>query len=565
MRPSRGLHFIPLCLLAFFVIGYVAYPFGVAIGESLSVNGAFSFDNYLQLISTSSKGNWQAVANSIFVSLLTVVFSGVVGVFFAFVFTQYDFPLRRLLSRLAILPIALPPLVGVISFMFVFGEGGIIPRVLQIVLNTDQVPFSLEGMAAIVVVHVYSFYVYFYLFASSTLQQLDASMLEAAANLGSSTWTTLRRVVAPELRPAVIGASILSFMASMASFSAPFLLGGGRRFMTTQIYSTKLNGELSLAAAQSILLTLFSILFFIGLRLSERRTSGARGSKGAGKTRALETGKTLRYGSITLCLLLLLLEVLPIAAILMISFVREGTWTWQVLPTSFTTDNYLKLINDPHIFEPVKNSVTMSVGTLVLALVIGVTAAYLVTKGASGKLRILLDVFITLPYAIPGTVIAITLILTLASPTIVSGYTVLVGTFWILPIAYLIRTYPLIVRATAASLEQFDDTLMEAGASFGAGIIRRFRKIALPLILPGIVSGSLLCLIATLGEFVSSILLYTYDSRPISVEIFSQLRSYNFGAAAGYCVVLLLLITALILLANRLVRRFSLRAEGINF
>jgi iron(III) transport system permease protein len=223
------------------------------------------------------------------------------------------------------------------------------------------------------------------------------------------------------------------------------------------------------------------------------------------------------------------------------------------------------LINDPHIFEPVRNSVIMSAGTLLFALVIGVIGAYVVTKGVTGRLRILLDVLITLPYAIPGTVIAITLILTLASPTVVSGYAVLVGTFWILPIAYLIRTYPLIVRSTAASLEQFDDTLMEAGASFGAGILRQFRKIALPLILPGIVSGSLLCLIATLGEFVSSILLYTYETRPISVEIFSQLRSYNFGAAAGYCVVLLVLITVLIMLGDRLVRRISLHSEGINF
>ena len=86
---------------------------------------------------------------------------------------------------------------------------------------------------------------------------------------------------------------------------------------------------------------------------------------------------------------------------------------------------------------------------------------------------------------------------------------------------------------------------------------------SLPIVLPGVISGSLLCLITSLGEFVSSILLYTYSTRPISVEIFSQLRSYNFGPAAAYSVFLLLIITALISLSDFLVRRFSRRGEGV--
>jgi iron(III) transport system permease protein len=125
-----------------------------------------------------------------------------------------------------------------------------------------------------------------------------------------------------------------------------------------------------------------------------------------------------------------------------------------------------------------------------------------------------------------------------------------VGTFWILPLAYVIRTYPLVVQSTSASLEQLDDSLLEAGQVFGAGVWRRFSKIAWPAVLPGIVAGSLLTLISALGEFVSSILLYTYSSRPVSVEIFSQLRTFNLGAASAYSVVLLLLILGFVFLAG---------------
>ena len=162
-----------------------------------------------------------------------------------------------------------------------------------------------------------------------------------------------------------------------------------------------------------------------------------------------------------------------------------------------------------------------------------------------------------LPYAIPGTVLAIALILAFNHPTPFSGFRVLVGTFWILPLAYVLRTYPLMMRSTAAALEQLDDGILEAASSFGAGPWMRFRRIIIPLILPGLVAGGVLTLITLLGEFVSSVLLYTYASRPIAVEILAQLRAYNFGSAAAYCVFLMVLILLVVGTGQWILRRRS--------
>jgi iron(III) transport system permease protein len=369
----------------------------------------------------------------------------------------------------------------------------------------------------------------------------------------------------PELRPALIGAAILTFMTSMASFSAPFLFGGEHRFMTTEIYASKLNGELDLAATQSIALTLVSVAFFILLSSAGRQTMSSRRTKGAVAPRPLVVSRPVRLILLVVTFALFLVELLPILTILLISFVREGSWTWQVFPSEFTFSNYFKLFSDPRIFEPVRNSIAMGALTVVASLLVGVVAAYVVAKGGLRRGRLLLDVALMLPYAIPGTVIAIGMILAFNMPSLITGYTVLVGSFWILPLAYFVRTYPLVVRSTAASLERLDDGLIEAAETFGAGMFRRFRRIALPLILPGIVSGCLLVMIAALGEFVSSILLYTYGSRPISIEILSQLRGYNFGSAAAYCVLLLVLIMALIGLSNSIVRRFGPGGAGLEF
>ena len=191
------------------------------------------------LLDPANRSAWEAIWNSVFVSLVTVAVGASVGTFLAVVFTQLDFPLRRWLSKLAILPIALPPLVGVIAFLFVYGESGFVPKAIQSLLGLKSVPFFLEGRTAVVVVHVYSFYVYTYLFVSTALRQFDGSLLEAAASLGSDSWRAFRKVVYPAIRPALLGSSVLTFMASMASFSAPFLFGGQHRFITTLIYSTK--------------------------------------------------------------------------------------------------------------------------------------------------------------------------------------------------------------------------------------------------------------------------------------------------------------------------------------
>lgn len=563
MNSRQLLRNAAIALLILVVIGYVLYPQMVMLSGSLHVGGRFSFERYIALFDLRNSANMEAVSNSVALSVLSVLLSGIIGGLFAFTFTQLRFPFSKTCSRLAVLPIALPPLVGVIAFLFVFGESGFVPRIVQKALALRNVPFYLDGFSAVVAVHVYSFYVYFYLFISTSLRQLDASLIEAASSLGSSRWNTFRRVILPELRPAIIGASVLTFMTSMASFSAPLIFGGEHRFLTTQIYSTKVNGEMDAAAAQSLLLTLVSVGFFLLLAYSWKSTGGGLRVKGSSRRAVIGVSPLMKKTLIGMTMVLLLLEILPILTLVVISFVQEGSWTWQMFPSVYTMENYAKLLVDPRVFEPIRNSILMSALAVLTGVVFGVAASFVVVKGGLKRSRGALDVLLNLSYAIPGTVIAIGLICTFNQPTLLSGFTILVGTFWILPLAYFIRSYPLIIRSTSASLEQLDDSLMEAGEVLGAGLFVRFWRIAFPIILPGIIAGCLLAAILGLGEFVSSILLYTYSSRPISIEILSQLRGYNFGAAAAYSVFLLMLILLLTILSTRLTGG-KLGGENIN-
>jgi iron(III) transport system permease protein len=537
----------------------VVYPLGATVAESLHEGGKVSLDHYRFLFDMSNRVNLEAVGNSVYVSVVSVLFSGVIGLFLAFVFTQYRFPLRPLLARLAVLPVALPPLVGVLAFLFVFGETGIIPRGLQILFGTSAPVLSAGGISGVILVHVYSFHVYFYLFVSAALGTLDGSQLEAATGLGSAPWRTFTRVVLPELRPALLAASALTFMSSMASFTAPLLFAGGKNFITLQIYSSKLNGDLDLAAAQSVLLTGVSLLFYLFLTLGPARQSGyAR--KGSAPAGLISPGKLSRGVMIVAAFTLLGIELLPVIAIIALSLAREGSWTTQWVPSAYTVGNYAAFFSDTALWTPVVNSLEMALLALVASLAFGISAAFLVSRIRSRVTGTWANLALTLPYAVPGTVVAVAFILAFNRPVLSLLPTLLVGTFWILPLAYFVREYPVVIRSVSASLEGMDGSLLEAASGLGAGPLRRFRSVALPALLPGILSGGVLVLIGSLGEFVSSILLYTYDSRPVSVEILAQLRLFNIGSAAAYSVILMLIILGLLRLSGGLLasdRRMS--------
>jgi iron(III) transport system permease protein len=122
-----------------------------------------------------------------------------------------------------------------------------------------------------------------------------------------------------------------------------------------------------------------------------------------------------------------------------------------------------------------------------------------------------------------------------------AGRFVLVGTLAILPLGYLVRSLPLTGRATLAGLRQMDPAWIEAAASLGASRMRRFFRIVLPHVRPALAAGASLAFLAALGDFVVSIVLYTYDTRPISIEILSELRMQDVGVAAAYGVLLTVL------------------------
>ena len=549
----------PILVVFGVLLWAVLYPQLFVLGESVRIEGILSLDGYRTFF--TSRAELEALWGSLWISAGSVLLSGVIGVPLAFLFTRFDFPGRALFGALAALPVLLPPLVGVISFLFLYGESGIITRGIQLALGLESPPWRLVGGWAILLVHAYSMYVYFYLLTAAGLSRLDASAAEAAESLGAGGVRIFLRVTFPMLAPSLGAASVLVFMTSMASFSAPYIFGGGFRVLTTQIFASKVNGELSLAMVETVVLATASLLFLGILRQYERGREFAAVGKGVASPRRQVTKSWARWAIPAVGLGAVATLLLPHLTLVLVSFVLEGSWTTQIFPTVFTLENYRELFTSSQLWTPVSNSLQMASLATVGNLLFCFLAAYLIVRRrfrGQGTL-----IFLTmLPWALPGTVIAMALATTFSVSQPWLGRFVLVGTFWILPLAYFVRNIPLVAQAAIASFRQYDFALEEAAQGLGAGWFTTMRRVAAPLVLPGLAAGGLLAFVTALGEFVSSILLYTYRSRPISVEILSQLRAFDLGAAAALGVVLAVLMTLVLAFGGRWVRNASLGQRG---
>ena len=512
---------IPLVLI---LLVYIVFPMIATVFTSAEDGGAA----YADFVSGNSR---QALVLSVGISLASVLTAGVVGTGLAVLLTRFSFPGRSVLKVFALLPLALPPLIGALSFYYLYGTSGIIPRVLAELTGVPASSLSFDGIAGVMLVHTLTMYPYFYLSVSAGLSGSDASLEEAAMNLGASRSTMWRTVLLPMLTPALVSGALLTFMVSMASFTAPQFYNVNT--LTMRIVAAKTSGAYDLAAAQSTVLSVVSILFLLLMRWYQNRRLTRSMSKGTPQTVKTVQGILPQILAAIGSAVIVLVLAAPVAAIVLLAFTVNGTWTTQIIPPEYTLQNFIDIFTEPRSLRPLLVSSQMSAVAMAASIVVGVLTAWVIARW-KGKGAGILDLMIMLPWALPGTVVGINIVTAFASPTPFNLGQVFIGSLWILPLAYFIRFVPLVFRNAAASLAQIDPSVEEAAQNLGAGPLRTLRTITLPLMARGVIAGALLAFVQGFGEYVASVVIYPARFVPLSVEIYNRQYANDLGTAFAY-------------------------------
>jgi len=546
-RKQLGSSFV-IFLLAIALWGYVVGPLVATLEQSITGNGG-GLTEYTNFFDLRHGAQGESMLGSLIISAMSVITSGLTGTFLAVLLKRWDFPLRRVCEVLVLVPIALPPLMGVEAFVLLYGIGGTFPQLLSNLFHTSKTAFAVDGISGVLLVHTLTMYPYFYLTVAAALEQSDDSLEEAAYSLGASKFQTWSWVLLPMLTPALVAGALLTFMSSMSSYTAPLLFHVDQ-VMTQQIVIAKLNGQLGLASVVSVMLALISVAFLIVLRTYEKSAGYTTLSKGGARKRRRVSSPLWKTTLVIVASISSVFLILPIAMIFLLAFAVNGSWRASPLPTQYTLQNFIGLFTNPSSWAAVVNSLEMSAIAVAGAILLGLASAYVIAR-MRFRGKAVMDIAVMLPWALPGTVVAINLITAFASPSIFSFGRVMVGTFAIVPLAYFVRFSPLVFRSTSASLAQIDVGIEEAARSLGANWWYAFRQVVLPLLYRGLAGGALLAFVNSVGEFVASILLYTPQYRPLSIAINDELYLANYGTAASLGVIQVLLVLAVVIIMLR--------------
>ena len=523
-------------IMGFLILGYILMPFARTVLEALRTDSAYGLQNFTDFFANP---NQRAVVRNTVVLGVSMVFTcGTIGILMALYMTFLCRRFRKLIHILLLSPMMVPGVITVIAFIQLYGESGVLTKAIQYVLHLKEVPFVFQGYGAILFVITYTQYVYFYLNVYVALKYMDYAAVEAARSLGASWPRIFADIIWPVIRPAVLSSVVITFASGVSAFSAPNLIGGGFKVLSTQIVRSKANNHMEMASVQVVVLFCISIAVMLLIQFYSRRFGNMAGDR---SRTAIPVGKKTGWlpvlGRIVVMIQILLI-LLPIAAIVYLSFVSTASIMQDIFPCRFTLENYLTIFRKKRVLKPLLNSLQMSAMAVAAGLILTIPSAYLIVRKKE-KAGVLLKLMLMLPSAMPASLIAINLINAFNRKSIFAFNQALIGGYYIIPIAYTITALPMLLSSNEVAIQGLHPNLEEASRSLGADIFCTVTRIILPNIAPGIMAGGILIFIRMIGEYTMSALLYGVHNRPISISIITNMQEYNVGISLAYGVIVI--------------------------
>ncbi|WP_209125283.1 iron ABC transporter permease [Alkalihalobacillus sp. BA299] len=536
----------------------VVYPMAIIVYKSFEGETGLTLRHYLNIF--TDVGVYRILWNSFFVSIMATIIATIIGTFLAWFIARTDIPFKKWVKIGILIPFLIPPFIAAISWQQLLGPVGYFNKFYMYVTGATSPLFTIYGPLGIILVMTLSSFPLVYLVTVGAFEKMESALEEAGRMAGANKWRVLKDITLPIMLPTILAGAVLVFVTEISNFGVPAILGFQVSYfvLTTKIYdvlhSFNMANSFAIAAALSMLLVQIAAigLWIQHIILNKKNYSVITGKSGQKMTISLGKAR----GWLTACILLLL-AVTSLAPMLAI-FLTSITKAYGLLPTwsNLTLDNYRYILLEmPMVKRAFMNSFILAFGAATIAVGMGVIIAYLTTKTKVPG-RHVIDFIATLPYALPGTVVALSVILAWIRPIPIIDFQ-LYNTIWIILIAYIARYITFAVRTTSASLMQVHDSLEEAARISGASWLRNLKDIVLPLISPGIFAGWFLIFMPTLRELTISILLWSAGNETIAIAVFNLQESGDMTSASALSMIMILFVVVGHQLSMKLTKKES--------
>ena len=459
----------------------------------------------------------QILGRSALLIVTVTTVSAALAVPLAWLTMRTDLPLRGVWEVLTVLPLVIPSYVGAFLAVSALGPKGLVQQALSGPLGVDRFP-DIYGLPGATFTLALLSYPYVLLTVRGVLRNLDPSLEESARGLGHGSWRTFLRVTLPQLRPAIIGGSLLVGLYALSDFGAVSLMR--YETFTWAIYQQY---ESAFDRSSASLLSLVLVGFAVGLLVAEGRSRGRlryyrTGSGSARQPRTVGLGRW-KWPAFAFCgSVVMIALVLPIAVLLY--WLARGA-----------------LAGEPVLllWDGMRNSIYVSAMTAAAAAACSIPVAVLLVRYPGGVSR-LVERASFMGYTLPGVVVALALVYfgaNFARPAY--------QTLWLLVFAYLVLFFPAALSAARSSLLQINPILEDAARSLGRRPTQTLISITVPLMRSGVLMGAALVFLITMKELPATLILGPLGFKTLATAVWSASSEAFFAQAAAPAIVLILL------------------------
>ncbi|MDY3691780.1 MAG: iron ABC transporter permease [Dysosmobacter sp.] len=514
---------------------FVVYPLLKVLVFSLTdADGNFSLANLTTILTTS---RYLAVfGRTMLLGVIVAVIATFIGYIFAYTITRTNVPCKKFLKTIATLPILSPPFILSLSIIFLFGKQGFITKTLLGITGNN-----VYGMGSLVVVQVMSFFPIAYLTLSGILSSIDASVEDAACNMGASRWHTFWTVTFPLSLPGIISGCLLVFIQSLEDFSNPATIGGEFSTLSIEVYQIITGSyDMQKGSVLALLLLLPAVTAYLFNKYWVSKKSFVTVTGKPTQARKLIDEGHIKWPLFAFCMVVAAVILLFYGTVIFGSFAR--TWGYDY---SLTLDQYRKAL--AYGWDSLKNSMILGLISAVIGGLLGMIIAYITAKRNYYGKRFI-EVSSVLMFAVPGTVLGISYVLAFNTKPLV-----LTGTALILIIVFTFRNMPVAIESGTTTLLQIDNSIEEASTILGADTGYSFRRITLPMLRNAFFSGIVYSFTKAITAVSAVIFLVSARWNLVTSKIYSLFDQAKYSQAAAFVTMLVVILLVFIGIFNGII------------
>lgn len=533
----QALRSTPFLLPLVFLALFYAWPLAAVLTRSLAPAGAIDWAPALAVLNRSA--TWRVIAFTLGQAVLSTIATVLVGLPGAYLIGRYDFRGKRWLRALSGVPFVLPTLVVGAGFSALLGDRGLVNQALMTLFGLTTAPIQVLGsLGAIVLGHVFYNTTLIIRLVGDAWARLDTRPLAAARTLGASPARAFWEVTLPLLAPSLGTATLLVFTFDVASFGVILILGGPQyATLETEIYRQAMS-LFNLPAAA--VLTLMQLVLTLGLALAYNRLSAAAARAGlnAGTSGARQRLRALRGPAGRAAMIFTLVVVLGVMGAPLLALIGRSLLGADGLTLNAYRELFVNRRASAFYVTPVQaflNSLGIAGVTALIALALGLPAAYVISRG--GRIGRGLDAALLLPLGTSAVSLGLGYLLAYSRPP-----TAWRSEPWLLPIAHALIAFPFTVRSLLPAWQGVRQRLRQAAAVLGANPWAVVREIDLPLISRAVIVAGAFAFAISLGEFGATALLTRPDFPTLPVVIYNYLGqpgALNYAQALAMSTILM--------------------------